>query len=196
MTRWILFHLDQRQVEPPSSVVRVAQPRMGHGQEDMVEGGAPVTQGGGLVEAGDRGPEIAGTIVGHPQGIPVGAALGIPLDRLGGQCYGAGRVADGRIRRAGQQPGQVIGEVAPTPAERRMLGMDRQQPGQEVEGMLPGGLRLAEFTAILRGASQGLIASRQVVAGSQGPGGDRDGCLVTGRRSPCATRRRELMPPA
>ena len=127
----------------------------------MVEGGAPLPRAVAR-SGGDRGLEVAGDSE-PPQGIPVDAALDAPPP-FHGQCDGTGGVltAGWALTRSQARSLAQSHHRWRSPG----LGMGRRQFGQEVKGVLPGGLRLGGLPAILRGVP-GLISSRQIFPGHE-----------------------------
>ena len=57
--------------------------------------------------------------------------------------------------------GQIIGAVAPAPLQVWVVGMERRQPGQDLEGSLPGGPRFVHPPVILRLPPQAPASIRQ-----------------------------------
>ena len=141
----------------------------------------PLAKGCRAIEGGDRGLEVAGAILNGPQGIPVGAALGMRLGRLDGKRKGASRVSHGWVWRGHQEPGQIVGAVTPLLAMRRTDRADRRRSVSRSRACEPGGLCLGEPPLIFQGASQGPVLSHQPFPGVGGPSGGLDSRPGAGR---------------
>ena len=185
MIRMMLFDRVHCLGEPVMSLFLVAQLRMCHGQQDIVEGRASLAEGYRAVEGGTRGFEVAGAIISGPQGVPVGATFGIRLGRFDGQRKSTSRVVDDRVGRVHQKPRQIVRAVTPLLVWPWATRLGHGQLGVEVKGMQPGGLCLDEPLLIFRGTSPSPVLSRQCFPGSPNQCGV---VVVTRCPCPCAGR--------
>ena len=138
----------------------------------MVEGRPSGTELHGMFQCDDRRLAVAGPIVSHPQGIPVGGPVRLGFDGFRGQRDGPRRIALGRVGCVGKEPGQVIAEIALDLRRRRGV-RPRRRPFEQVERVLPGlgGLPVLpevsqEPAEPLAGESQ--VAARSSIVGMQG----------------------------